>query len=201
MDSGKLRAMWFSLALALAFGVPLAMIHTQTRILEKGTPVKIRTRPVDPYDPFRGRYVQLGFDDSNIPLADPAGGVERGDTLYAVLAIDEAGYGAIVEARIEEPADGFYIAAKARHASATDVWIDLPFDRYYMNERVAPEAERLYVEANRRALDSGAAEPFPDGNYALVRILDGAAAIEAVFLENQRIEDYARGALEAARSE
>ena len=42
--------------------IPIQMITSRERILDKGTLYKFRTRPVDPYDAFRGKYVALSID-------------------------------------------------------------------------------------------------------------------------------------------
>lgn len=201
MFNDRWKWLWLALALLMAFGVPASMVFEQEQIRSDGVAVKIRTRPIDPYDPFRGRYVRLGFDVSKVPLANDIDQVRAGERVHLSLAVDEEGYGVFGAAHLEEPPDGLYVTCRVSYTAGDGmVFVNLPFDRYYMNEEIAPEAERLYLEANRRRVASGdGPDAFPAGNYALVRIRGGAVAIEAVFLEDQPIEQYARDRLKRAR--
>jgi hypothetical protein len=65
-------------------------------------------------------------------------------------------------------------------------YIEYPFDRYYMNEDAAPEAERIYAaQARRPAMDD---EPSRD-DYVVVRIRDGDGVIEQLYLRAQPVEE------------
>ena len=56
-----------------------------------------------------------------------------------------------------------------------------PFDRYYMNEDAAPEAERAYLEhSNVRQRDA----------YITVRVWKGYAVLDGLFIADQRIEEF-----------
>ena len=58
--------------------------------------------------------------------------------------------------------------------------IDIPFDRYYMDEAKAPRAERLVRESTRSTTC-----------WVNIRSLDGKAVIEDVFAEGQSLRDLA----------
>ena len=60
------------------------------------------------------------------------------------------------------------------------VRIDIPFDRFYMDEAKAPRAERIVRNSTRST-----------NCWVNVRILDGKAVIEDVFAEGQSIRDLA----------
>ena len=41
--------------------VPANMILNEETILKSGTVYKFKTRPVDPNDPFKGKYINLNY--------------------------------------------------------------------------------------------------------------------------------------------
>lgn len=54
--------------LALAqIASPLSMIVKRELVLKNGIPFRFKTIPQDPADPFRGRYVALRIEASNVP--------------------------------------------------------------------------------------------------------------------------------------
>ena len=63
----------------------------------------------------------------------------------------------------------------------------LPLDRYYMEEKLAPEAERAYQNASRRDSQPG---------VLVVRVWRGMAVIEDLELGGRPIRDVARERLE-----
>ena len=102
----------------LQISVPGYLIFRNYDTLRTGEAYKFIVRPYDPYDPFRGRYVELM----------PA---ERTYHTYAVLERDSQGYATITPGSSDHrPLSGVY--AK-----------NLQLNRYYMNENMAPVAERI----------------------------------------------------------
>ncbi|MDD5136646.1 MAG: hypothetical protein PHN63_04800, partial [Candidatus Omnitrophica bacterium] len=56
-------------------------------------------------------------------------------------------------------------------------------DRYYMEEKAAPAAERAYRQSAQRDTQDA---------YIIVRIKDGFAIIENLYVGGQKIEDAVR---------
>jgi len=187
-----MKGIWFLVAVCVSFGLPASMIVAQWRTLEEGELVKVRTRPMDPYDPFRGRYVRLGFDSQNLPLGEGIERVERGASVFVVLDIDESGFARFQHVLNTRPNEGNYIRARVRWANEQIVNVRLPFERYYMNEKIAPSAERAYRELNRARLRENSEEISEVDAYVLVRVRNGKTAIEGVYIKGERIEDYVK---------
>ena len=189
------RAMLFSIMALICLSVPSWMVLRYERALAQGEPVKFRCAPVDPYDPFRGRYVALGFGaaQNNIPVSDDDDEHPRhGQRVYALLEIQEDGFVRITSVQRKPPRKGLYFAAKVRNFEGrgkANLW--LPFDRYYMKEQVAPEAERRYRESIRR-VESGV----PPDTYVLLRVHKGLAAIEGLYIEGESIEALLKQAIQ-----
>ena len=66
------RRIAFALLVAAQLAVPLALIGVNELALATGNEVTLATTPVDPLDPFRGRYVELRYEISllSAPAAD-----------------------------------------------------------------------------------------------------------------------------------
>lgn len=188
----------------IQLAIPASMILRYENALSEGTPLKFRTGLYDPYDPFRGRYVQLRFELSQINSPE---GIELDDgeddsyyrkPLYVRFAPDENGFATVAAITQNKPdSPGPWLrtnVTNARWSNRHTISITLPFDKYFMNEEAAPEAERIYIEASRRTNPATRADEtvWNDGNYALVYVLNGTAAMEALVVNGQPIEELLR---------
>lgn len=169
------------LCLALAqLIVPLSMIAKREIVLRDGVRFKFKVAPVDPYDAFRGRYVALRVDESSVPQVKEIE-LKYGQAVYALIIVDAQGFAKLAGATINRPEDKAYICARvAGRPYNNKVNLDLPIDRYYMEERAAPLAEKIYQQHVQRNKQDA---------YILVRIKDGFAVIESLYVGGQRIEE------------
>ena len=170
----------FAVAVILQLAVPAAMIAKRERVLRDGRAFKFRTAPVDPADAFRGRYVALNLEQNR--MAVPLGSdYARGQKVYAVLMEDDAGFATITDLRPERPDTGPYLATRIRYVYNTNAFLDLPFDRFYMEEDAAPAAEKAYWEHSRRTNTAA---------YIQVRIQNGFGVTENLFINDTPIRDF-----------
>jgi uncharacterized membrane-anchored protein len=174
--------------------------------LANGSIYKVKTVPVDPADPFRGRYVAIQpvlpapqrLSPEIVALLDQAGSfrpnTER-KTAYVVLGSDAEGFAQVVEVVAEPPRAGDYLkiaSVRLRPIQPAEQGrqpefvrdIVLPFDRYYMGETAAPAAEQRYRETARRGDDID--------TWVTVRVRNGIGVIEGLFIDGVRIEDAVR---------
>jgi len=179
----------FTLVAIAQVMVPTWMIARQQMILREGRTFKFRTAPVDPYDAFRGRYVWLRYEQDH---ARWNGEIEaaRRSTAYAIIEEGQDGFAVIREVGLRPPKSGNYLKVEDVYrgwgTTAGVVHFTLPFDRYYMEETKAPTAERAYWEhSNRRGQTNY-------NTYAVVRIKDGDAVMENLFVDGQPIARFAR---------
>ncbi len=56
-----------TLVIVAQFAAVGSLIAKHERVLREGTVHRFRTRPIDPADPFQGRYVQLVYERDYIP--------------------------------------------------------------------------------------------------------------------------------------
>jgi len=159
--------------------VPLSMIIKREIVLKHGEQFKFRTAPVDPFDAFRGRYVALRIEEDYVPAIKEAK-LNNGQTVYALINVDNQGLAKFTTISTSRPHGKSYIQTKVRYASGDKLYLDLPIDRYYMEEKAAPAAERIYQQHAQRSKQDA---------YVIVRIKDGFAVIESLYVGEQRIED------------
>nr|WP_277346246.1 GDYXXLXY domain-containing protein [Solimonas marina] len=166
----------------MQWALPAQLAWRSASVLRDGTRYYLRTAPVDPADAFRGRYIALRFADAQTTL--PASGdVEAGTTVYVPLIVGKDRFARFGAASLTPPARGDYLRALiASVDSGGRATLQLPFDRYYLDESVAAAADRAYRAANR----SGA----PSEAYVTIRVHDGDAVLESLFIDNQPIRRY-----------
>lgn len=164
--------------------VPVSMILEQEDILSNGAVYRFKTAPVDPNDPFRGKYITLNFDAET--YKNPNGREWDGDQkVYVILEKDKDGFAAISEITDVQPGmDVDFFPARVRYANEEEVELQFPFDRFYLEESKAKPAEETYAESNT---------PNEDGSvkiaHAVVRIKNGKAALEDVRIDDRSIVD------------
>jgi len=71
----------------LQTGVLLSMVWDRAAILNDGTPILLKTEPVDPRSLFRGYYVDLNYEINRLELARLEGDMtfERWQTIFVAL--------------------------------------------------------------------------------------------------------------------
>lgn len=182
----------FLLVVVAQLLVPAKMIYDKEKILEEGMAFKFQTAPIDPTDPLRGKYISLSYKDNFIDV-DSSQSWTRGDEVY-VLFEEVNGYAVISDIYNNPPSSRYleddmyflkttvnYISKKSadeRHNQR--IYIDYPFDRFYMGEFKALDAEKVYWDANRSVKDL---------TYALVNIKQGEAVLKDVYINEVPIKE------------
>lgn len=172
---------FFVIVVLFQLAVPVKMILDKENILSLGVPYKFRTRPIDPYDPFRGRYITLDFTASQFDIANDSSW-RAGDVVYVHLGKDAEGFARIKDISRQPPADGNvdYVKGQIRYVYDEHVAIEYPFKRFYMEETKATGAEELYRSSR---MDTAQVV------YALVNVRDGDAALKDVMVNDVSISE------------
>ena len=173
--------LWIVLAVA-QLCVPAWMIMGEERVLRDGRQIKLQTRPVDPADLFRGRFVALGFAVEEVPRSLVRGELVYGDVAYLELREGANGLAETVALHKEMPDSELVLRVKANFLTPEIVGVELPFNRYYMDENLAPAAEAAYRE---RALN-------PDDTWVTVRLLRGRGVLEELYLGRKPVGEFLR---------
>ncbi len=182
MNTGKRIGL---IAIVVLFLLQLAitgnMVYHQQEIVDKGALYKFRTAPIDPNDPFRGKYVRLNFEVNHAVSLDTTW--LRNEEAYISLDEDENGFVAVKSISRQPPAnESHYLMVKVNYVvkSTGLVYFNLPFDRFYMEESKAPKAEKIYAEVRRDTSQVA---------YAEVSIFDGEGVIQDVKIDGKSLQE------------
>lgn len=181
MKTKNIFILFVLVAIVQAF-VPLKMIYDTKTIIDEGTVYKFKTRPIDPTDPFRGKYITLSFDAENFIITDTTLITKK--EVFVSLEKDSVGFAKIKQLLEEEPSKGDYFKAEVSYINKVDKQLNLtfPFNRYYMEESMAPQAEISYSKYN----STNNAKPA----YALVAVKGGKTSLQDIIVGNKPIKEY-----------
>jgi len=174
----------FAGMVAVQLGLPAWLIARHEMVLEHGKVYRFQTAPVDPADVLRGRYVALRFAAESVTLGHGANYAYRADT-YAILGTNSSGFAVVTDLVSQPPAAGDYVKCSSVWGSGSNWTARFEFNRYYMNENLAPNAEAAVREHSRRAQSDAC---------AIVRVLDGAAVVESLLIGDKPIEEFIQSA-------
>ena len=182
MNYRKLIFPGFILMVLVQLYVPAQMILGREDVIESGVAYKFKTRPFDPNDPFRGKYIRLSFEEERV-VVDTTLKWISGEDVYAILGTHENGFAKIKGlSKVAPTGDQDYIKTTVRYSnySSNSVRITLPFDRFYMEESKAYDAEVLSRVSFR---DTSKLV------YALVNVKEGEAVMSNVFIDDVPISE------------
>jgi hypothetical protein len=165
--------------------LPLSGVWQHERVIARGVPVRIRCAAPDPYDPLRGRYLAVRPEETQVPK--PEGMPEQGGVpVWATLEEGDDGLSRIKSLSLEPVSGQTVIRLVAgwqrwNQESAT-VFVEWPFDRFYLNERLAFDADALVAERLRAG----------ERPVAEIRLLDGRAVLTDVLLDGVSIREIVK---------
>ena len=160
----------------LQCGVVAQMIIGQESLLAQGQAFRFKTAPVDPVDPFRGRYVTLQLEDDTAPA--PQGDWQPQWKTYAYVQVEAGpdGFAQLTQVTERPPEGSNYLKLKVYTVRNGRVEFDA-------QETVAPEIERAYMRNSRREKQRA---------WIQLRVRNGKGAIEELFFDDLPVADYLR---------
>lgn len=184
LKNNKLLLALFLLTVAAGIWYPVLKIIRFEFPLSPPAVFRFSATLYDPYDPFRGRYVALQGKSQTLVSDEP---IDYYAGSYAVLENDEKGLAKVVGlTRKPEPGKpairtsyvSRYSGAPGKDAEPKKTHnyvVSFPFNRFYMNEKLAPEAERAFRYAARSGMECViVVKVYADGNYAITDLeIDG----------------------------
>lgn len=176
----SLRLFLFALVALAQLSVPAWAVWMRNQTLAKGKAWKFRTAPVDPVDAVRGRYVALAFTAEKVPRSER---LPTGSSAYAVLKEGGNGFAEIDHLDSTPTHGDNVIKVKASAWWENEQHVKFPFDRFWVTERIAPEADRAYAASSRQQKENA---------YVIVRVRDGDAALEQLYIDDQPLVEYLR---------
>lgn len=166
----------FILMVLVQLYVPVKMIFNKEAVLAEGKDFRFKTAPVDPHDPFRGKYIDLFYEANAVQMTNVMDW-NYGDRVFVILKNDEKGFAQIETVTKERPEPTTdYVNAMISYIipdSLSTITIQYPFERFYMEESKAYSAEQAYNEASRDTTQV---------TYAIVSIKEGDAVVKDVLI-------------------
>ncbi len=176
----KLILILLFLLFAVQLSVPARMIFQQEDTIQEGTAYKFKTRPIDPTDPFRGKYITLNYELNSFETTEDW--EEYRGPVFVYLGMDEAGFAkATAVSKTQLDIDQDFVEAESNYNYGKTVHFRLPFNRFYMNEHKAYDAE---VSVRETQLDTTKI------CYGLVYVKDRTAVLDNVFIDDIPIQQF-----------
>ena len=188
--SELIRLVCYLAAVALILFHPVRTVLRFSFPASKGVEVRFRVTAYDPYDPMRGRYVRLNLRDvSRVRLTEKKNdlGFRSGQPVFAVLDITRPAIIDLVAERKDVPPGKFFLPVqyqwfnrdwdqkqKKQLKTGTHT-VKLPFERFYLNEKKAPEVERLLQQRNSKA------------ELSVIIFRDGVYRVQGLFVNGQNV--------------
>lgn len=168
----------FVLVALIQLYFPGKMVFDSNKVLWLGTEVKLETAPVDPADPFRGRYVALNFAASQFE-EKPGHGWKRNDRVYVLLEKGADGFAKVQSLSASKPASSeLFVQARVSYVYNQQITLYYPFTKFFMEESKAPEAERIYREEGK--------------GYAVIKVYRGEAVLKDVVVKGESLRELAK---------
>ena len=121
----NLKFILFILVALIQISVPLYMIVTNIVTLRNGEEIKFKTIPIDPADPFRGRYLSLDIQSNSVTVADSTQ-FKQNQTIYAIVDESNDGYGYIKTISAIKPKSGLYFKTKIAYIDINTIHLNIP---------------------------------------------------------------------------
>jgi uncharacterized membrane-anchored protein len=175
----SLALILFALVSLAQWAAPLSQIFKYERTLTNGTLIRLKCTAPDPYDLLRGHYLAVRPDQKEAPIAKDSKLLE-GQCACATLQTAAAdGLITLREIHAQPPTSGDYVRVTYNWESAGKANVTWPFDRFYLNEALAPEADKWFAESIRDA----------KGIIAEVRVHQGLAVLENLTFDGKSLRD------------
>jgi uncharacterized membrane-anchored protein len=131
-------------------------------IMRTGTPLTLRTAPVDPNDPMRGAYVRLDYEISVVPAALCRGETAkwtktsdyreqqklRDRVVYAAVSVSAYGLAELKSLSDTEPVSGPFLRGRVVSADTNGVRVRYGIEALFMNKDAA---RRMETTRNEKA--------------------------------------------------
>ena len=170
--------------LLLLIAVPSFTIYKNNQVLTEGEVFRFKVMPIDPYDPFRGAYVTLRYEQRRVSVFNRKE-MKDEQEVFLVLGKNEEGFVVIKDAVIDEPKSGAYLKTDLRYRypkseqDSVTLNIQFPFDRYYLGEEDAKLAEMNVRGLSREGLV-----------YVDVSISNGVGGIQELYFDGIPVKQY-----------
>lgn len=161
----------------LVLSIPIYLMLTSENVLENGYRHKIKLQAYDPFDPFRGKYLRLNYNNEV-----QASNLKKGDPIYITLKKDALGYSEFHKGFNTPPSTADYFKAEVLYYY--DNYATFRTDnisKYFINEDKVKAAEGVVIDYQRN---------HPDSIYVAIRVLNGEIRLEDIYVEETPLLEF-----------
>ena len=179
----RIAVLIFVLVALAQLAVPASIVWKRGQTLAHGRVWKFKTEPVDPVDAIRGRYIALRVAaekarESPEPVIKGAPA-----SVFVTLKEDADGFAQVDQISTERLTGDNVIQVENGYWSNGWQRVRFPFDKLWVAEKIAPQAEEAYRKNSQRGKENA---------YVTVRVRNGDAALEQLYIDNQPLPEYLR---------
>lgn len=179
----SIKLILFLLIVIAQLSVPATMVIRHEYTSNKGIELKFAVIPVDPVNPYMGRYVTMQFEKT---LANPTDeSYRKGEKAWVTIRLDEHGFAHPVSLLKDMPADSIAVPVTINSDPATRRTIpyEYTFEQYFMNEDKAQKVESRLRNSGRQR----------DANdvYLSVYVNGGVVSVNGLFIDGKPAEEFA----------
>lgn len=128
----------------LIIGFGLAILILSWPLLTGKTYV-LATAPIDPFDLFRGQYIQINYEISRVTISNISES-NIGDYIYVDLEKDSEGIYRFKQASLEKPEQGDFIRGKIISAYGSTARVEYGIEQYYFERGAEFSTINLTIE-------------------------------------------------------
>lgn len=181
MNKTQKQFIIYIFAIIILFAIPIFTIAINSNTLKDGSEFLFKVEAYDPYDMFRGNYLNIRFkEDTAAYISNNTNSKKDYDykkqECYVTIRTKEDGFAYFDKASSIKPENtSNYFKTTGYYNSYTNSYrIDTP-TRYYMNENKSEKAEKIY----RDNIDNA---------YVKVRVKDGKMVLVGVYINGKLID-------------
>lgn len=163
-------------SIIILFSIPIYSIISNTDTLKDGTEYLFKVETFDPYDMFRGNYLNIDFMEDTVYGSNPEHESYTRDEYYVTINVRSNGFAYFSSISKEEPnyTSNYFKTSAYYNPDYNEYTIDTP-TRYYMNENKSLSAEEIY-------------ENNIDDTYVKVRVKAGKMVIVGIYVNDILID-------------
>ena len=109
-----IRTIFSVVYLLLLVAVPFVTIYKSNHIQTAGNAFRFKVMPVDPYDPFRGAYVTLRFEQRRVFVSNRKG-MKGTKEVFVIIDEDENGFAIVKDVVKDKPNIGSFLKTELQY--------------------------------------------------------------------------------------
>ena len=132
------------ITLAIVLGILAIFILYSAVPYMFGKEIILQTKPIDPFHPLLGQYMNVGYEISEIENSDLD--VTQGDMVYISLKKDSEGISRFESISKNKPASGDFIRGTVEYLRGNSIGVQYGIESYYFQRRAVVPTENITMK-------------------------------------------------------